>query len=436
MEKIMAKNDFGNFLGGLLNAVQQSYVSERDKNREQERALRDEARQNAVLSLQRLQNKQRVNEFNKSFEFQQKQTNVENVRNADKMKFDKLVAQKELYKQYAPIESMPKSTDGFVFNQAVPGTIDNEFTQQSGSDVLKDDQLYYDTNAYKNAYDMYQEQLRTNIYANQVNGGQNKGRIAVVHKPSGTIKLLKEDDYYKKIDQGYYPMDTWTPMTIEQASTLGMSQMGYDKSGKVLNPTSTPGQVASVYTDAIGNSDMLWFNKVFGNNGAEPLSESEILNRLKPSGLKDIESLRPRGGFLGGGASPQEGIDAIRNFNKQKWNTQKQSNTQGVQGFIANVLNPLREVIASSNTWKDTPAGKQQRDAIELQIANLETPLKIAYSGIDAGLIDPSVKSDVYNALQFARGYAKKQAVQLELQRRSALNQGMVKQEIKSLTDK
>jgi len=431
----MAKNDFGNFIGGLLSSIQQTYVSERDKNREQERLSKEEARQEAVLSLQRLQNKQRVNEFNKSFEFQQNQTNVENVRNADKIRFDKLVAQKELYKQYAPIESMPKSTDGFVFNQAVPGTIDDEFTKQSGSDVLANDKQYYDTNAYQNAYSMYLDKLRTDAYANQVGGNSNKGRIAVVHKPSGTIKLLKEDDYYKKIDQGYYPMDTWTPMTIEQASVLGMSQAGYDKSGKVLNPTSTPGQVASVFSDALGNSNALWFNKMIGNETGQTLSESDIFNRLKPSGLESYRDL----GISDDIRNPeliQDSINRIRKTNNAKWTTQKLANAQGIQGFLSNVFSPLQEVIASSHNWKDTPTGKAQRDVIEVEVGKLEAPLKTIYSAIDAGLIDPSVKSDVYNALQFARGYAKKQAVQLELQRRNALNQGMVKQEIKSLTDK
>jgi hypothetical protein len=432
----MAKNDFGNFLGGLLNAVQSSYVSERDKSREQERALRDEARQEAILSLQRLQNKQRVNEFNKSFEFQQNQTNVENVRNADKIKFDKLVAQKEMYKQYAPIESMPKSTDGFVFNQAVPGTIDDEFTKQSGSDVLANDKQYYDTNAYQNAYSMYLDKLRTDAYANQVGGNSNKGRIAVVHKPSGTIKFLKENEYFDKVDQGYYPTDTWVPMSVDQASTLGMSQMGFDKSGKILNPTSTPGQVADVYQSAISNADMDWFAKQFTNQTDQTMELQDILNRLKPSGLKKIEDLNFRGGMWGGqGIQPQDVRD-LKKFNNQKWSAQKDSNTQGINGFIQNVINPLKEAINFSNTWKDTPTGRQQRQAMELQIADLEKPLQIAYQSIDAGLVNPSVKSDVYNALQFARGFAKKNAVTLELMRRNMVNQGQIKQEIKSLTDK
>jgi len=432
----MAKNDFGNFIGGLLNAVQSSYVSERDKSREQERALRDEARQEAVLSLQRLQNKQRVNEFNKSFEFQQNQANIDNLRQEDKIKYDKLIAQKDAFKRFALLDTMPKPTNGFKFDQVVPGTIDNEFTQLSGSDVLKDDQQYYDTEQYKDAYSMYLDKLRTDAYANQVGGNSNKGRIAVVHKPSGTIKFLKENEYFDKVDQGYYPTDTWVPMSVDQASTLGMSQMGFDKSGKILNPTSTPGQVADVYQSAISNADMDWFAKQFTNQTDQTMDLQDILNRLKPSGLKKIEDLNFRGGMWGGqGIQPQDVRD-LKKFNNQKWSAQKNSNTQGISGFIQNVINPLKEAINFSNTWKDTPTGRQQRQAMELQIADLEKPLQIAYQSIDAGLVNPSVKSDVYNALQFARGFAKKNAVTLELMRRNMVNQGQIKQEIKSLTDK
>lgn len=432
----MAKNDFGNFLGGLLNAVQSSYVSERDKSREQERALRDEARQEAVLSLQRLQNKQRVNEFNKSFEFQQNQTNVENVRNADKIRFDKLVAQKEMYKQYAPIESMPQTNDGFVFSQNVPGTIDNEFTKQSGSDVLDDSKKYYDVNAYNQQYDNYLRKMGIDIARQNSAASGNKDRIAVVHAPSGTVKLLKLEDYYKKVDEGYYPMDTWKPMTIEAASTYSMNQLGVAKNGQNLNQNSTPGQVADEYLNATSNSNMDWFTKQFTNQTDQTMGLEDILSRLKPTGIKNIENFN-RGGRLGDGSKISAAdIRDLKNFNNQKWTAQKNSNTQGIQGFIENTIKPLRNVIEASNNWKDTPQGREQRTAMELQIANLEEPLRIAYQGIDAGLINPSVKADVYNALQFAKGFARKNAVTLELMRRNTFNKEQVKQEVKSLTDK
>lgn len=427
----MAKNDFGQFLGGLLNAFGQAYISERDKNREQERLNREEARQEALLSLQKLQNKQRVNEFNKTFEFQKNQAHIENVRNEDKIRFDKLIAQKEMFKQYAPLSSMPKSTDGFVFNQSVPGTLDNEFTSQTGVDILKDDEKYYDVNAYKQAYEMYLDRLRTNIYANQVNGSQSKGRIAVVHKPSGTIKLIKESEYYDKVDQGYYPMDTWIPMTIEQASTLGMSQMGFDKSGKLLSPTSTPGQVADVFAGALENASADWFNKIFTNQTGETLNAQDILNRLKPSGLKNIENFNFRGGQFGGAGIQPEDVRKIKEFNNQKWTAQRNANTQGISGFLQNTIQPLREALNFSNTWKDTPAGREQRKAMELQVANLVEPLAIAYQGVDSGLISKSVKEDVYNALQFAKQFARKNAVTLELMRKNAYNQAETKEQVK-----
>lgn len=436
----------GNFFGGLLDGFVKTAISERDKQREQEKLMRDETRQEALLTLQRLQNKQRVNEFNKSFEFQKNQADIENTRNADKQKFDKLIAYKEYVKQYLPMSSLPQNTDGFVFNQNIPGSIDDDFAKATGVDLLKNDTQYYDTNAYKEAYDNWIQKRNSDAYRLSVGSNSSKqGRIAVVHKPTGQIRLLKEDDYYKKLDQGYFPLETWTPMSLEQASTLGMSQMGYDKSGKrLLDPTSTPGQVADVFKEASGNSNSAWFNNQFTNTTGETQSLTDILNRLKPEGLKtksdyttSLDPLGLTGGNYGEAQVIGDNMKDIEAFNNNLWTKQKASNTAGILGFLQNSMQPMQNALENSLTWKDNPSGREQRKAMEMQVASLEEPLRIAYEGINRGLINPEVKNELYNALQLARKYAKANAIQLQLLRQNMTNTAQIKQDIKnSITDK
>ena len=186
--------DFIQGLGGLLNGFLNTTISERDKNREQERILRDEARQNAVLSLQRLQNKQRVNEFNKSFEEQQRQYNVSTARENDKVKFDKMLGYKEYIKQFQPVETMPESKDGFQFKQRIPGNIDDEFAQATGVDLLKNDQEYYDVNAYQNARNDWMQQKALNLSAenNRLQRNEVKARDMQIYELLNKQRLTNQ----------------------------------------------------------------------------------------------------------------------------------------------------------------------------------------------------------------------------------------------------